>query len=132
MGYTEMVKEFTAVCNDGLPDRPVVMSAEAIEFVHKMVNDELEELRAATTTLEQADALIDAIYYICDCAVKHGLNLDLLFEIVHSANMAKIVNGRVIKRPDGKVIKPEGWQDPHAALAVEIERQSRAGAFTTP
>ena len=51
-------------------------------------------------------------YYICDTAVRHGLNLDPLFKIVHRANMQKVVDGKVIRREDGKILKPEGWEDP--------------------
>ena len=50
-----------------------------------VTNEELEEARDIT---EQADALVDAIYYICDTAVRHGMNLDRIFEIVHSFDEA--------------------------------------------
>ena len=43
----------------------------------------LDELEEAINNHEQADALVDAIYYICDTAVRHGLNLDPLFSVVH-------------------------------------------------
>ena len=67
MTYTTAVKEFSDACNDdSLPSTPKQMSVEAVEFIAEMVNDELEELREATDVVEQADALVDAIYYICD------------------------------------------------------------------
>ena len=129
MGYTKLVREFSIVCNSKLPETPTKMSQDQISFIRKMVNDELTELGEATTIADQADALVDAIYYICDCAVKHGLNLDPLFRIVHSANMSKVVNGKVLKREDGKVIKPQGWVDPKPALEAEMQRQSNKGSF---
>ena len=131
MTYTTAVKEFSDACNDGdLPLTPELMSAEAVEFIAEMVNDELEELREAVDVVEQADALVDAIYYICDTAVRHGMNLDRVFEIVHCANMQKVVDGRVIRRDDGKILKPQGWRDPGPLLVEELDRQQRDGSWT--
>lgn len=129
MSYTRKVREFTVACNDDVPDRPVLLTETKVAFIHEMVNDELVELAEARTITEQADALVDAIYYLCDCAAKHGMNLDPLFEIVHAANMKKVVNGKVVRREDGKILKPATWTDPNAALEEEMERQLREGAF---
>ncbi len=130
MGFTADVHQFTVACKENLPDRPTRISDERIAFIRRMVNDELDELEQSQTITEQADALVDAIYYICDFAATHGINLDPLFEIVHGANMQKIVDGKVIRREDGKILKPEGWQEPGPKLDAEIERQLEKGAFT--
>ena len=129
MSYTAQVRQFTSACHDALPRRPQKMTAEGIAFIRKMVNDELDELERAQTPTEQADALVDAIYYICDFAARNGINLDPLFDIVHRANMQKVVNGKVIRRDDGKILKPEGWQDPAPKLEAEMARQAREGGF---
>ena len=129
MGYTEQVREFTRACNDELPDRPQEMTPEGIAFIRQMVNDEMDELEESQTITEQADALVDAIYYICDYAVRNGVNLDPPFEIVHKANMQKVVDGKVIRRDDGKILKPESWEDPAPKLNAEMARQSTKGGF---
>ena len=130
MSYCTEVKQFSDACNDGKnPTHPKEMSEQAIAFIRKMVNDELDELEDATNTIEQADALVDAIYYICDTAVRHGLNLDPLFKIVHRANMQKVVDGKVIRREDGKILKPEGWEDPEPYLSREMENQDKNGSW---
>ena len=130
MGYTAQMREFTMAYKDDLPTRPQHMTSEDIAFIREMVNDELDELMAAQTVTEQADALVDAIYYICDCAVRNGINLDPLFNIVHNANMQKVVNGKVIRREeDGKILKPKGWEDPAPKLEKEMTRQAREGGF---
>ncbi len=130
-GYCTEVKEFSDACQEGKnPLQPQLMSTEAIAFIREMVNDELDELEEATNTHEQADALVDAIYYICDTAVRHGLNLDPLFEIVHRANMQKVVDGHVIRREDGKIMKPDCWQDPEPFLSAEMKRQEKDGSWS--
>ena len=129
MGYTSKVREFTLACNDEITSIPKKMSGEAIEFIRKMINDELQELENSDTISQQADALVDAIYYICDTAVRHGMNLDPIFAIVHSANMGKVVDGKVIRRDDGKILKPAGWVDPQKSLDDEVQRQFNEGSF---
>jgi predicted HAD superfamily Cof-like phosphohydrolase len=129
MSYTTRVREFTSACQDELPEVPILLSEEQIRFITTMVNDELQELEDAENEVEQADALVDAIYYICDTAVRHGMNLDPLFDIVHNANMQKVVDGKVIRRPDGKIMKPDCWEDPAPKLDAEIKRQMTSGAF---
>ena len=129
MGYTAQVREFTKACSDDLPAHPQNMTEEGIAFIRQMVNDELDELVEAKNVTEQADALVDAIYYICDFAARNGINLDPLFEIVHGANMQKVVDGKVIRREDGKILKPEGWEDPAPKLEKEMARQASDGGF---
>lgn len=128
--YTETVREFTTACHDGLPDRPTSLSPDSVAFIRRMVSDEMEELAEAESSVDQADALVDAIYYICDCAVRHGMNLDPLFSIVHQANMGKVVNGKVVRREDGKILKPEGWAPPEPRIHAEMQRQARDGSFS--
>lgn len=131
MGYTELVRQFTVACSDELPANPVLLTPDDVTFIRQMVADEMDELAEAKDATEQADALVDAIYYICDCAVRHGMNLDPLFDIVHAANMGKVVNGKVTKREDGKVMKPASWENPQPKLDAEMARQASAGAFSS-
>ena len=130
MSYTRTVREFTMACNDELPEHPILMNKDRVDFIRQMVSDEMDELDDAQTVVDQADALVDAIYYICDTAVRHGMNLDKLFDIVHGANMTKVINGKVLRRDDGKIMKPENWQPPEPKLATEIRRQSDEGSFS--
>ena len=129
-GYCTEVKQFSDACHNGNnPEKPQEMDEDAIAFIRRMVNDELDELEEAVNITEQADALVDAIYYICDTAVRHGMNLDPYFEIVHRANMQKVVDGSVIRREDGKIMKPECWQDPEPFLSKETKRQQEEGSW---
>ena len=79
---------------------------------------------------DQADALIDVYYYSQNAACKKGINLSSIFGMVHAANMAKRdpISGTFLKREDGKIIKPKGWQPPN--VEKEIQRQLAEGSFT--
>jgi predicted HAD superfamily Cof-like phosphohydrolase len=68
--------------------------------------------------VEIADALADIIYIACGTAVSYGIPLNRVFDEVHRSNMAKLVDGKVIRRADGKILKPDGWTPPDTKAAV--------------
>lgn len=65
-------------------------------------------------TTELADGLLDTIYIAVGWLRAMGLGPQELWDEVHRSNMAKAdpVTCKLLKREDGKVIKPEGWQPP--------------------
>jgi len=83
----------------------------------------------ATVISEQADAFVDIYYYMLNAAAKNGVNVSAIFDIVHGANMAKRdpATGKFLKRDDGKIIKPPGWQAPD--VRAEIVRQQAQGSW---
>jgi len=126
--YCQLVNDFTSACNDDLPQQPKYMSIESIHFLTDMLQAEFKELMESKTVEDQQDALVDMIYYICDAAIKQGVNLDPLFLEVHGANMLKVgPDGKVLKNEQGKVLKPEGWTPPD--LKAEVDRQRSVGPF---
>jgi predicted HAD superfamily Cof-like phosphohydrolase len=36
--------------------------------------------------------------------------LEAMTEAIHQANLRKQIDGKVVRRADGKILKPEGWQ----------------------
>jgi predicted HAD superfamily Cof-like phosphohydrolase len=61
-----------------------------------------------------ADALADIIYIVCGTALVYGIPLDRVFDEVHRSNLAKLdENGNVIRREDGKILKPKNWEPPN-------------------
>ena len=130
MGYCALVHEFSRASSTALPNHPTKLDEDAVAFIRRMVADEMDELESAESLTGQADALVDAVYFLCDCACRNGINLDPLFEIVHRANMQKIINGNVLHRDDGKIMKPQHWKDPQPELEAELSRQNREGSFS--
>ena len=56
--------------------------------------------------------MADIIYIVCGTAASYGIPLNKVFDEVHRSNMAKLVDGKPIRREDGKILKPEGWTAP--------------------
>lgn len=83
--------------------------------------NELKEAIEAEDRVEQLDALIDILVVTIGAINSAGWDGEAAWEEVMKTNFAKIdpETGKVRKREDGKVLKPEGWQPPQLAQFVE-------------
>jgi len=118
--HATAVRKFTQACGQSTPIMPQLMNRPEVEFITKMILDELLELNStvmgpsdakntilnmlklakdcpqlrtsnkAEIVAEQADALVDIWYYSLNCAAKKGINLSSVFDLVHAANMTKV------------------------------------------
>jgi predicted HAD superfamily Cof-like phosphohydrolase len=105
-------------------DRPGLGTEEMIELRIKLLREEVEEYAEAARAgdmVEVLDALADIGYILAGTVINHGMQhiYDDAFNEVHRSNMAKVVDGKVIRREDGKVLKPEGWQAPQLAQFLD-------------
>ena len=91
-----------------------------MELIREEVNRELLPAMEAGDMPEIADAMADSIYVIVGAALEYGIPLDRVWAAVQRANMAKVdpATGKVRKRHDGKVLKPEGWTPPDISAAL--------------
>jgi predicted HAD superfamily Cof-like phosphohydrolase len=94
------------------PERQLRIRLLREEFEEYLVGEDRDDI------VEIADALADIIYIACGTAVSYGIPLDRVFAEVHRSNMAKLVDGKPIRREDGKILKPEGWAPPDTKGAV--------------
>jgi len=75
---------------------------------------ELNEAIQANDQVEQLDALIDILVVTIGAIHSAGFDGEGAWKEVMRTNFAKIdpTTGKVRKREDGKVLKPEGWTAP--------------------
>ena len=75
---------------------------------------ELVEAVDAGDEIEVLDALVDILVVTIGAGHSMGANMEGAWNEVMRTNFAKIdpETGKVRKREDGKVLKPEGWQPP--------------------
>lgn len=119
-----LVRAFQQRAGQPTADRPVMADAERVRTRVKWITDELEEYLEAETVYEQADALIDTLYYLLGAFVDSGIAADRLFEIVHRSNMKKISpDVTIIRAGDSKIEKPADWTHPDLEIETEINRQ---------
>jgi predicted HAD superfamily Cof-like phosphohydrolase len=104
------------------------------ELRMSLLEEEVNEYFDAEESLDIvgiADALADIIYIACGTAVSYGIPLDKVFEEVHRSNMAKLVDGKVIYREDGKILKPAGWTPPQIENILNKEKEDIHNAIIT-
>ena len=77
-------------------------------------HSELKEAVEANDTVEQLDALVDILVVTMGAIRAAGWSAEGAWNEVMRTNFAKIdpATGKVRKREDGKVLKPNFWQAP--------------------
>ena len=125
MKQQQQVKEFQVAFNHPIANKPTFMDKKRAEARMRWVIEEVNEFLESDNVIDQADALIDCMYFILGTAVEIGVDLEPVFDIVQKANMAKLwVDGKPhYRESDGKVAKPDGWQAPEPQIEAEIKRQ---------
>ena len=124
----EKVREFQEKFNHPVSNSPKFMDSErALKRYHWML-EEINEFIEADEIVEQADAMIDVMYFALGTLVEMGIKPDELFDIVHNANMSKLwPDGKPHYNAEGKTIKPSTWVDPHPLLEECINNMKEAG-----
>lgn len=117
------VAAFHAACDVPVLHEPTIPPAARVDLRVALIAEEATELTEAMKAgdmLEIADGMADLIYVTVGAALEFGIPLDRVWAVVQQANMAKVdpTTGKVRKRDDGKVLKPEGWQPPDIAAAI--------------
>lgn len=80
-----------------------------------LIKEEFDELCASDNIVDDLDALIDIVVVTIGAIHSLGANGEAAWLEVMRTNFAKIdpETGKVRKRADGKVLKPEGWTPPN-------------------
>ena len=90
---------------------------EQAQLYKKLIDEEYSEFIEADNAnddVERIDACFDMIWVIVGYMQSRGWDCDKLWDEGALSNLKKIdrATGKVLKREDGKVMKPEGWQPP--------------------
>jgi predicted HAD superfamily Cof-like phosphohydrolase len=88
-----------------------------------LIEEECEELAQACNNddrIETLDALIDILVVTIGAIHSMGADAEGAWNEVMRTNFAKIdpITGKVRKREDGKVLKPDGWKPPNLTSYV--------------
>lgn len=123
-GWHSDLIEFHEAFGAHIQNHPGVPGLEEVGLRRRLVKEEYEELIAAIDQDDLvgiADGAVDLIYVTIGLMVSYGIDATKCWDAVHESNMAKLVDGRVVKDDGGKVLKPEGWQPPNLAKVMGLE-----------
>lgn len=131
-------RKFMEACELDVSDTPVY-DADRVSLWSMLIMEEHKELQEAldNMTMYNLDAdqfytnmsevcaeAVDLVYVVMGLMNAMGLPFQEMFDEIHSANMRKVVNGKVLKNQNGKVIKPDSWF-PADKLRILVEAYSR-------
>jgi predicted HAD superfamily Cof-like phosphohydrolase len=122
------VIEFHDVTEQLIADKTEFPSADIREMRIKLLAEEMDEYLVAekeNDIIGVADALADMTYIICGTAVSYGIPLDIVFNEVHKSNMTKIENGNILRREDGKIMKPPSYKPPDIRGIIKRYNKSK-------
>lgn len=120
----EQVKAFQLAFNHPVKETPTAMGSDRAEKRMNWIKEEVQEFLDSDNVVDQADAMIDTIYFAIGTLVEMGVKPQRLMDIVQHANMSKLhADGKPHYKQDGKVKKPEGWEDPYPKLSAAITHQ---------
>ena len=92
-------------------------SEENAHLYRGLIAEEYEEFCHALImrdNVEQLDACMDMIWVILGYCHMKNFKVSQAWDEVAKSNFAKVdkETGKVIRRADGKILKPEGWKPP--------------------
>ena len=90
-----------------------------------LVKEEFYELSVAVKefdVVETADACADLIWVIEGLCHSLGIPLQQVWDEVARSNYSKTVAGKLVKREDGKVLKPDTYSPPDIKTIIDEAR----------
>lgn len=113
------VESFMVACGHTTNEDNLIQS----ELYYRLIMEEFSEFidaRKNNDNVELADACFDMIWVIIGYMKSRGWNCSDIWNEGTESNLKKIdaKTGKVLKREDGKVLKPEGWKPPNFSKFV--------------
>ena len=119
----EMVQEFAMAMSQPLGE-PWYASHQLEDMRFRLIREEYGEISdesdQGTDPAAMLKELADMVVVIYGYAATYGWDLDEALRRVHASNMSKFgVDGKPLKRPDGKVLKGPNYKKPNLQDLVE-------------
>lgn len=111
------VQVFMTAAGQSVPPFNADRSAQS-DLYMKLIEEEYKELmeaQADNDDTEICDACFDLMWVIAGYMHSRGWSCEEIWDEGAKSNLSKIdpTTGKVIKRDDGKILKPAGWQPPN-------------------
>ena len=110
------VKTFIEACDQEKTEDNQWLYANLIQEEFQEFIDALHE----KDNVEQLDACMDMIWVILGYCHMKKYKVQKAWDEVADSNLSKIdtATGKVIKRADGKVLKPANWKEPNLSNCI--------------
>ena len=127
----ELVREFMRTYQQLVPKIPILPDPVTQNLRYRLIDEEAQELAAATNPKEYLDAVGDLLYVVYGAALAAGFSphqVDAAFTEIHRSNMSKCWsddeinfipadsrstqvrdNRHIVRRSDGKIVKSPSY-----------------------
>jgi len=111
--FRQVMGQSVGTFTPGTLSTQVRLIEEEVEEFLQAYNDTvtfIQNLKAREPCLKE---LADLVYVAFQFAAAAGWELDEALDRVHQSNMSKLVDGKPLKRADGKVLKGPNYEPPY-------------------
>lgn len=119
--WVKYVELFHKVCGLGNRSIPKLPNENLRALRRKLLREEVKEYFDAEDNndlVEIADGLGDIVYVVIGTCLEYGINIDAVIDEIQRSNMSKSVDGKVLRRGDGKILKPTTYSPPDIKAAL--------------
>lgn len=117
-GLVDSVAQFHETAGVPIQDAPELPGEDRRKLRRELLEEEFREYCEAESDddlVEIADALGDMMVIIAGTALEYGIPINDVMAEIQRSNLAKFPGGQVLRRSDGKILKPDGWEPPDVA-----------------
>ena len=106
--FREVMEQPINTCEENVHE----LQAELINEEYKEWKEAFDEEHDGILVVEQLKELADLVFVCYQYAAARGWNLDVAMRRVFESNMSKLVDGKPLRRADGKVLKGPNYYPP--------------------
>lgn len=99
-------------------------TGDEIELQFSLIAEEYEELVFACDETEALKEMADLVYVVYQLAATLNWDLDAALYRVHQSNLSKLVDGKPLRREDGKVLKGPNYKPPYLDDLIQPTKAS--------
>lgn len=112
------VNVFLRAVGQEIPSAPVAEVTAQGELYKNLIKEEVAEFWEAVEArddVEEIDACFDMMWVIVGYMKSRGWDCENIWDEGAKSNLSKIdpATGVVLRRADGKILKPHGWEPPN-------------------
>lgn len=122
--YYEDVKAWHRAFDVPVAAHPTPLAPERLALRLDLMREEFREFLDEVTAenpdpAKEAKEAADVLVTVLGTMAERGIPFDAVWAAVHASNMAKLGPGGVlVRRADGKILKPPGWVPPDIAAVL--------------
>jgi predicted HAD superfamily Cof-like phosphohydrolase len=111
--FRTIMEQPVGVYNPVIADNQLTLITEEYKELIEALDDCAAYVQNPRARVNALKELADLVYVAFQLAAACGWELDEALDRVHQSNLSKLVDGKPLKREDGKVLKGPNYEPPY-------------------